>query len=369
MPSLPPQRRPLRWALSILLFGGATSLGAQTTAVLQGHVFDASAGVVAGASISVRDDSTGFASLVNSDAEGRYRVAAIPAGTYSVRVEAAGFRAEVIEALTVDVGRTLVRDFRLAVGDVNETVVVRAEAPLLDRATATVGHVVTAATVQEIPLNGRHFIDLGPLVPGSLAPSQTGFSTTPIRGTGALAFNTSGNREEAVGYVINGVTTNNLTFGSVGFPPPIASIHEFKVDNSTFSAEYGHVSGAIVNLVTRSGSDQFSGGAYEFFRNDALDARNFFEFTRSDPQPFERNQFGGSLGGPIVRGRSFFFADLRGAAAAPGADPQQPGAQRRAARAHERPRRSRIARADSAPQRFRRRRHAAVRRRRRRRGR
>ncbi len=281
-------------------------------AVLQGRVLDASAGVLAGASVSVRDDSTGFASVVKSDAEGRYRVTAIPAGTYRVSVEAAGFRGEVIEALTVDVGRTLVRDFHLAVGDVNERVLVRAEAPLIDRATAAVGHVVTAATVQEIPLNGRHFIDLGPLVPGSLAPSQTGFSTTPVRGTGALAFNTSGNREEAVAYLINGVTTNNLTFGSVGFPPPIASIHEFKVDNSTFSAEYGHVSGAIVNLVTRSGSDQFRGGAHEFFRDDALDARNFFEFTRSDPQPFERNQFGGSFGGPIVRGRSFFFATYEG---------------------------------------------------------
>ena len=188
----------------------------------------------------------------------------------------------------------------------------RAELPLLDRATSTVGHVVSPQTIQEIPLNGRHFVDLGPLVPGSVAPSQTGFSTTPIRGTGALAFNTSGNREEAVGYIVNGVTTNNLTFGSIGFPPPVASIEEFKIDNSTFSAEYGHVSGAIVNLITRSGTDQFRGEAYEFFRNDALDARNFFEFTTPDPHPFERNQFGGAFGGPILRGRTFFFATYEG---------------------------------------------------------
>ena len=223
-----------------------------------------------------------------------------------------GFQSAVIEDLTFEVGRTLVRDFRLAVGDRSESVIVTGDLPLVDRATSTVGHMVSSQTIHEIPLNGRHFIDLGLLVPGSVAPSQTGFSTTPIRGTGALAFNTAGNREEAVGYVVNGVTTNNLTFGSVGFPPPIASIQEFKVDNSTFTAEYGHVSGAIVNLVTRSGSDRFSGNAFEFFRNDALDARNFFESNSSDPHRFERNQFGGSVGGPIVRGRTYFFAIYEG---------------------------------------------------------
>jgi hypothetical protein len=307
------QRQGLRLALAILLLPGAsTPVSAQTMAALQGRVFDGSGGVLPGASVSVRDDSAGFAASVRTDPGGRYYIAAIPAGTYRVMVEASGFRTEIIEELNVEVGRTLVRHFRLAVGDTTETVVVRGEAPLVDRATATVGHVVTATTVQQIPLNGRHFIDLGLLVPGAVAPSQTGFSTTPIRGTGALAFNTSGNREEGVGYIVNGVTTNNLTFGSLGFPPPIASIHEFKVDNSTFSAEYGHVSGAIVNLVTRSGNDQFRGHAYEFFRNDALDARNFFEFTQPDPQPFERNQFGGSLGGPVIRGRSFFFATYEG---------------------------------------------------------
>ncbi len=113
-------------------------------------------------------------------------------------------------------------------------------------------------------------------------------------------------------YVVNGVTTNNLTFGSIGFPPPVASIQEFKVDNSTFSAEFGHVSGAVVNLVTRSGTDRFRGEAYEFFRNDALDARNFFELTSPDPHRFERNQFGGSAGGPLIRGRAFFFATYEG---------------------------------------------------------
>ena len=285
---------------------------AQTMAMLQGRVLDPSGAAVPGASVVVRNSATGFTSTTSSDGQGRYHVPGIPAGAYQVTAEAPGFRSERIDALTFEVGRTLVRDFQLTVDTRREAVVVSAELPLLDRATSVVGHVVTATTVQEIPLNGRHFIDLGSLAPGSVAPSQTGFSSPPIRGIGALAFNTAGNREEAVGYIVNGVSTTNMVYGQLNFAPPVASIQEFKIDNSTFSAEYGHVSGAIVNLVTRSGTDRFRGEAFEFFRHDALDARNFFEFTTPDPHPFERNQFGGSFGGPIVRSRTFFFAAYEG---------------------------------------------------------
>jgi hypothetical protein len=285
---------------------------AQTMAVLQGRVLDPSGAAVPGASIVVRNSTIGFTSTTSSDGQGRYHVPAIPAGAYQVTVEAPGFRSERIDALTVEVGRTLVRDFQLTVDTRREALVVRSELPLLDRATSIVGHVVSAQTVQEIPLNGRHFIDLPLLVPGSVAPSQTGFSSPPIRGTGSLGFNTAGNREEAVAYIVNGVSTTSMTFGQLNFAPPVASIQEFKIDNSTFSAEYGHVSGAIVNLVTRSGTDRFRGEAFEFFRHDALDARNFFEFTTPDPHPFERNQFGGTFGGPIVRGRTFFLVTYEG---------------------------------------------------------
>jgi hypothetical protein len=125
---------------------------------------------------------------------------------------------------------------------------------------------------------------------------------------GALAINTAGNREEAVGFLINGATANNLAFGAMLFELPVASVGEFKIDNSVFSAEYGHVSGAVVNIVTRSGSDDFHGDLVGFLRNDALDARNFFEFTSPEPHPFERHNVEVSAGGPIVRGRTHFFA-------------------------------------------------------------
>jgi carboxypeptidase family protein/TonB-dependent receptor-like protein len=288
------------------------SVEGQPTAALQGRVADESGAVVPGAMIRLSDDSTAFTLSVLTDREGYYHIAAIPAGTYSVAAGASGFRTQVVKALELDVGRTLVRNFVLVVGEQTETVVVSAEAPLIDRASATVGHVVTGETLQQIPLNGRHFTDLGLLVPGSVAPSQTGFSSRPIRGVGALAFNTAGNREESVAFLVNGVSTSNQTFGSLVYEPPLGSIQEFKVDNSALGAEHGHVSGGVVNLVTRSGTDKVHGDAFEFFRNDALDARNFFEFTTPDPHPFERHQFGGSIGGPIRRGRTFYFAAYEG---------------------------------------------------------
>jgi hypothetical protein len=307
------QGTPCPWALvaAVLLCHSSLSL-AQTTATLQGRVTDVSGAALSEAVVTVRSATTAFEVSTRTDREGRYYIAALAAGAYTVVAEGFNFRPEVIEDLYLDVGRTLVRDFRLAVGGRTETVVVTAEITLVDRATAVVGHVVTAATVQQIPLNGRHFVDLGLLVPTSVAPSQSGFSVRPIRGVGALAINVAGNREEAVGFIVNGVTTNNLTFGSLIFEPPLGSIQELKVDHSAFGAENGHVSGAIVNIVTRSGTDKFHGEAFEYVRNSAFDARNFFEFTSSDPHVFQRNQFGATAGGPIRRGGTFAFASYEG---------------------------------------------------------
>src|SRR5262249_50457226 len=183
---------------------------------------------------------------------------------------------------------------------------------LIERGTSSVGHVIDQRTVQEIPLNGRYFLDLGLLVPGSVTPSTNGFSTTPSRGMGGLAINTAGNREETVNYLINGITLNNMAFSSISFQPSINTVQEFKVDNSTFSAEYGQNSGAIVNIATRSGGNAVHGELFEFLRNDVFDARNFFDYSSHQPPPFKRNQYGGNFGGPIVRNKTFFFVSYEG---------------------------------------------------------
>ena len=161
--------------LVLCVVPGAAPALAQDVAGLEGRVVDGSGAALPGAAITVRAPSIRVELAARSDAAGYYRLVGLAAGVYQVVVEAAGFRGETIDALHVDVGRVVVRDFRLAVGDRHEVVVVRAEVPLVDRATATVGHVVDERTVQQIPLNGRHFIELGMLVPGSVAPSQTGF--------------------------------------------------------------------------------------------------------------------------------------------------------------------------------------------------
>jgi hypothetical protein len=278
----------------------------QSAPTLQGNVVDPVGAVVAGASITVGNRETSIARHAQTDREGNYQVAALPVGTYRVEVRAEGFQPQIVQNLVIEVGRTVVQDFSLRVGSISQEVTVTANAQLVERTSASVGQVIDRRMVQEIPLNGRYFLDLGLLVPGSVTPPQGGSATVPVRGSGSFAINTAGNREESVNYVINGITLNNQWFNSINFQPSISSVQEFKVDNSTFSAEYGQSSGAVVNIATRSGTNEFHGELFEFLRNDALDARNFFEFTSNNPHPFKRNLVGGGLGGPLLRNRTFF---------------------------------------------------------------
>ena len=277
-----------------------------------GTVVDPSGRAVPGAKVMVRNAATLVERSVSTNSEGIFEIPGLPAGEYRLRVSAPGFRLTTVEALTVEVARILVVDVRLQIGDISQEITVKAEAGLIDGSTTSVGHVIDGRTVQQIPLNGRYFLDLAVLSPGSVTAPQTGFSAAPTRGLGALAINTAGNREETINYMINGITLNDLVFSAILFQPSIGAVQEFKIDNSTSSAEYGQSLGAIVNLVTRSGGSQFHGELFEFLRNDAFDARNFFTWTSSKPQPFKRNQFGGNLGGPIVKSKTFFFFSYEG---------------------------------------------------------
>jgi hypothetical protein len=203
-------------------------------------------------------------------------------------------------------------DIRLTVGAVAEDVNVTGSAPVIETATTSIGQVITQRTVQEIPLNGRHFVDLGLLIPGSVTPPANGFLSAPLRGQGSFAFNTAGNREDTVNFMINGVNLNDPAQNQITFQPSINTVSEFKVDNSTFSAEYGRNSGAIVNIATRSGANDVHGEAFEFIRDTKFDSRNFFNAEPIPQSLFRRNQFGGNIGGPIVKNRTFFFGTYEG---------------------------------------------------------
>src|SRR5262249_8198842 len=233
-------------------------------------------------------------------------------GSYRLQARAAGFRLYTAEAITIEVARTIELDVHLEIGDLSEEVTVPSQAALIDGGTTSVGHVIDRRTVQDIPLNGRYFLDLAVLSPGSVTSSQNGFNSAPSRGLGAFSINTAGNRDSTTNYLINGITLNNLLYSSITYQPSISTVQEFKIDNSTLSAEYGQSSGAIVNVATRSGASQFHGEVFEFLRNSGLDARNFFTLTSSKTLPFKRNQFGANLGGPISRGKTFFFVYYEG---------------------------------------------------------
>jgi hypothetical protein len=297
-------------ALAVLLALPA-SARAQSTATLQGTVSDAQGAVMPGVTITIHNEQTGAARIVVSDASGSYLAAALPPGRYKITAHLEGFRDQV-QLVDLQVAQTVAVNIKLAVGGISEQVEVTASTPVIETTTTSVGQVISARTVQEIPLNGRHFVDLGLLIPGSVTPPQNGFLTAPLRGQGSFAFNTAGNREDTVNFMINGVNLNDMAQNQITFQPSINTVSEFKVDNSTFSAEYGRNSGAIVNIATRSGSNDLHGEVFEFYRNDKFDSRNFFNQPPARQSPFNRNQFGANLGGPIAKNKLFFFGSYEG---------------------------------------------------------
>ena len=297
---------------AVLLLAFFTPAHSQSTASIEGQVVDQLGAVIANAQITIHNRSTGADRTTSSDEAGRYQFAALPVGEYRIEVTSPGFQTQILDRLTVEVARRITQNFQLLAGDVSEHVTVTSSNGILEASTISFGQVVNQRMVQEIPLNGRYFLDLGLLVAGSVTPPQTGSGSIPVRGTGSFAFNTAGNREESVNYMINGISLNDPAFTSINFQPSISSVKEFKLDNSTPSAEYGQNSGAVVNIATRSGTNEFHGELFEFLRNDAFDARNYFDLTSNGPPSFKRNLFGGDLGGPIFKDRTFFFFSYEG---------------------------------------------------------
>jgi Carboxypeptidase regulatory-like domain len=271
---------------------------AQSTATVQGIVTDSKGAVLPNATVIVRNRATSAERTTQTDNDGNYQVAALPVGIYQIEVRVQGFKTQVADSVTLEVAKTVVQNFQMDVGAISEQVLVASDVPVIETTTTSVGTVINQRTVQEIPLNGRHFVDLGLLIPGSVTPPQNGFLTAPLRGQGSFAINTAGNREDTVNFMINGINLNDMVQNQITFQPSINTVQEFKADNSTFSAEYGRNSGAIVNIATRSGVNDYHGEFFEFLRNDIFDARNFFERT-PEPAPFKRNQFGFNLGGPF----------------------------------------------------------------------
>src|SRR5580765_4860523 len=289
-----------RWttlaAVLVLSLLAARPASAQSTATLQGTVTDSQNAIMPGVTVSIKNAGTGVERTATTDAAGQYVAASLTPGRYQITAHLSGFADQTTE-IVLEVAQIAVANMRLNVGTVAENVTVTGVSPLIETATVSVGQVMAERQVQEIPLNGRHFIDLGPLMPGGVTPPQNAGLSAPLRGQGSFSFFSAGNRETSVNLMINGINLNDLSNSQVTLQPSINTVSEFKVDNSTFSAEYGRNSGAIVNVATRSGINTLHGEGFTFYRDDSLDSRNFFNPEPNPKSPFNRKQFGFNLGG------------------------------------------------------------------------
>ncbi len=303
--------------LFLLLLSGVSHLRAQVSASLTGVVTDTSGARVPSAAITVKNVETGAARSTATDDAGRYQVLALPVGEYEIRVSKAGFQEQIRSGIHLVVGQEVVVDLTLQVGEVKQQVTVAGEAPLVNTTIGDISGFVGERQIKELPLNGRSYDLLLQLNPGivNFTSQKTG-GTGISNSTTANNFAVSGNRPQQNIFLLNGVeysgaAENNMQPGGTsGMLLGVDAVREFNVQRDTYSAELGKHPGGQVIILTQSGSNQWHGSVYEFLRNNALDAANFFD--QGSAPPFQRNQFGASIGGPIQKDGTFVFANYEG---------------------------------------------------------
>ena len=281
-------------------------LGAQTVRVM-GRVSDPTGAMIPRASILVRNMETGLARRTESNHLGFYSVSLLPPGKYRIIVRKDGFRPINRGGLVLKVGRKVAVDFVLDVGAISEEIKVSMAVPALNSVEASLGQVIGNRRIVDMPLNGRDYIQLALLSAGTVQPV----------GGRAGGFSVAGQRTTQNNYLLDGMDNNSIELAGAGrrsemVKPSIDAVREFKVQTSSYAAEFGRAMGGVVNVTTKSGTNQLHGTAFWFLRNEALDAKNYFDPPGTKKPPFKRNQFGFSLGGPVVKGRTFFFGDFEG---------------------------------------------------------
>ncbi|MGA2908747.1 MAG: TonB-dependent receptor [Terracidiphilus sp.] len=284
-----------------------------TTADVVGTVTDPSGAVVPGAKVTITNLETQVKEVTKSNQTGDYVFNLVDPGRYSVSIEANGFKMLVIPVITLAAGDRTREDGQMQTGAVVEKVEVTAAAPLLQTDSSSVSSVVPEQSVQALPLNGRNFIGLVTILPGVNAgpPGAISSGNRPDDRRQTSTVSANGQGDLYNNEMIDGMDNNEREQGFLGVRPSVEAIAEVTVDTSLYSADIGRNAGAVVNIITKSGTDQYHGSAYEFFRNDIFDARDFFAKVNVTAKPeYRLNQFGGGIGGPIVKGKTFFFADV-----------------------------------------------------------
>jgi hypothetical protein len=305
---------PAGWALDVAGFGeprrSASRAGGeatQTTATLAGRIVDSSGGALPGVTVTIRQVETGLQRTTVSAGDGRYALPSLPPGSYEIRAELSGFRPLVRQGITLTIAQTAVVDLTMAVGGVAETVTIVAEVPVVNTRSGEMSYLVDERAIEELPLNGRNYTDLALLQPSVVAyPHRDGGSVVAH----GLGMSVNGQDPRSNVYLLDGTLLNDMTNGPAGSAAGTAlgmeTVQEFRVETNAYGAEFGRMSGGQINVLTKAGSNRLRGSAYEFHRNDALDARNFFDVAGKPA--FTRNQFGGAVGGALRRDKLFYFA-------------------------------------------------------------
>src|SRR6202163_1281752 len=267
---------------------------------ITGVVHDPAGATVPGATVTVTNVDTNRRRVIVSSEDGVYTAPSLAPGAYRVDVELSGFKPVRREGIRLSTGEKARIDFDLVVGEVREQVTVTADAPILRAETASLGTVVEHEQVVQLPLNGRTFITLASLSPGVALPPNSQFPRI------------NGGRPRTNEYLFDGISVLQPEPGQVAYVPVIDAIQEFKIESNSPPAEFGRFNGGVVNLTTKAGANVFHGDGFEFLRNEALNARNDFQSANAVTPAYRRNQFGGTLGGPVVADHTFFFVDYQG---------------------------------------------------------
>ncbi len=299
--------------LVIFLFGSITGYAQFDTATVLGSVNDSTGAVVPKATVTLKNVDTGITQTAQVDENGSFQFNNVKIGIYQISAEAQGFSKAVADNIQVTVNARQRVDLTLRAGEVSETVMISGNAPLLETVSSERGQVINREQIVNLPLNGRSYADLALLAPGV----RRSVLATLENGARDASFNVNGLRSSLNNFIIDGVDNNSYGTSNQGFSNQVVqaspdAVQEFKVQTNNFSAEFGRAGGAVINAAIRSGTNQFHGTAYEFLRNTALNATGFFKPVRDQKPVLIQNQFGATFGGPIIKDKTFFFADYEG---------------------------------------------------------
>ena len=299
--------------VSAFLFCFCSILYGQATGTISGTVSDATGAAIAGATVTVTAEGTGAVRAGTTDTVGHYVIPLLGVASYTVRAEFKGFQPSEVRAVRLQVDEQRELDFKIVPANVQQNVEVSATAVAVQTTNPTLGQVINSQQVAELPLNGRDFVQLATLTPGTTQETNpnsffNGGASSEVSARGSFSLSVGGSRANSTDWLLDGNDNNELTAGGIAILPSIDAIQEFKVLTYNYSAEWGTRAGPTVLVTTKSGTNALHGTVFEFFRNTKLDARSFFA---TSTEQFNLNQFGGSVGGPIRKDKTFFFADIQ----------------------------------------------------------